>query len=514
MSGNLFPETLLNASLISPFFETATAITASRQADGYDIALQQNELELSAFLDNSFNPQSANIMGDFVYTLENLGLEANLNNANLSWQSETGFSGDAELQANWQDSAQGSFTLIGNNKLTANGTALWQGTPITDASITLSSRPWEDQNISGRLQIANDVGNFVGSIPAELLQVQSVLELSGTYLKPQIAGDLSTLGAVESSGLVNASLEGATINLNGEGVAINASASQENWSANVNLDGWQTDLNEYDVSLPFFTPEGSSLTLSGILNASQTWGDSLRADAQNLNIQSANSLVQGDVSLLLDDTSPQVNANLSLDVAAADVDINQTPLQGRVSGDVQINYTLNQPILDLTANGTLKAERLGLADNDALLSGDIRVQGNLRNPELELALIGEGSASGSLTGNLFPQQQLYQLESSLQLEPIRTDVTVIIQNGQVNANGTVDVLDYSLAFAESSNDTLRLVGLEQLEGWQLDVNIQEQTAAVIGKLAGVVPQAQGDIALSANLNLEQVNWLTGAPHKC
>ena len=439
-----------------------------RQENGYLLLLEPGDLTLLADLSPSF-------------ALETLRAEGSLEVANtnlvsdLAWRSETGFSGEAQAVF-VQGEANASFTLAGQENLEVLGLVGYSGEEVATLQAALSRAPWSDQSVAGSVNVAAPVNDLSSAYPGEPLALRSDLTLGGTLSQPNLAGPVTLEGALEATGALSASREGATFDLTGEDLGVAAQATPQGWTLSLDADA----LGVQDLLPPLDAPR-----LTAQLRGEGTWGDSPNVRAETLLLETVRSRVAGELSY-----DGALFAPLDLDVNLAELG----NLRGEVKGSLLVGSATSLEGTPLS--GALVVQDAGLAEAPWSLAGALDLGGTLAAPTLETRLEGTGSATGDLTVRLEPGRYA-ALTSTLALGAFGSDLRLRWRLGELAAQGQVAFADYALRLETpgAGQNTVLLSGNDKLANWRGAVSLQE--AQLTGDLASLSPQLGGAVNLAA-----------------
>ncbi len=488
-SGSLWPDTKLQGQAQASDY--LVNLTLAREDQQVLVSALYEQLELQGVLRQDFTVFGASLIGNAAWS-QDLTMALT---SDLAWSAENGYSGRASLsaeQSNWSSQLE----LYGNSSLQVSGevTAL----NSIEASVNAFLPAAFSEALSGSIALTADVASLIPSTDlldlSEGLNIQSELELSGELLKPALTGPAVLTGAFDSSGEINASLQGATLSLNSETLGIYATATADAWQAN--LVSTHLDLSNL-LGL-------DDLRLSSQLNALQTWGEPISLTAPQFNLLSKNSSLTG-TAAFSQDWQGRFNSNIHI----ADFVPNSS---GTINAEVQLSSTEANSTPQISA--ALEFLQLGFVANGeggtASLSGEGIVTGALFEPDISLSLKGEGGASGALLAVLEPARNRYTLTSSLALAGFKSQLDILFNDEKALAQGDLSYGDFRLKASESNDDAvLAFDGLGSLEGWSLGLNLSSRKLSIDGLLSSLDERLSGELIAEAKLrNLETA--LTGS----
>ena len=408
----------------------------------------------------------------------------------LGYQLGDGFTGQTTVTASPVDDLFATLVLAGAGDLNISGDVVFAGETIVNLNLMTGARPWEaGAALAGDINLAVPVGAFAP------VGVSAALTLAGEVTSPQLSGDVRVLepAATLAAGTLQASIDGATLNLSGDGLELRGQATATGF--NTQLDARRFDLSPFIAQL-------QNPTLSGELRAEQTWGDALTA-AADVQVNAERSRV----GVVLEPTASGFEAVANVDVDARDITVSD--LRGRVAGQVRISPAslTNEALTRAPISGELTLRELAQAAADWSLSGTAQVSGTPVNPTALATLNGQGSASGQLNASY--DSRGIRINSNLAVAGAQTDVLVAITPDlQVgDASGRVRFADYVLELEDLSATTLQLTGREALENWRALVDIPAQTVSLSGNLASVAP-AEGMVDVRVDAQADR--WLEGS----
>jgi hypothetical protein len=456
-------------------------LTARTEAGETQVQVNVADTVVTARIADAITVTTAGLLelADFGVLLEN----------GLGYQRGSGFTGQTTVTVTPSDDLLATLVLVGAGDLNVTGEVTFAGENIVNLNVMTGARPWEaGATLAGDIAVDVPVGAFAP------VGVFGTLALAGEVTRPQVSGDVRVLAPAGTLavGTLEASTDGATLNLSGEGLDLRGTATTKGFNA-------QLDARRFDLS-PFVS-QLQNPTLNGQLRAEQTWGDALVADA-DLHVAAERSRV----GVVLVPTARGFDVVADVDVDARDITVSD--VRGRVAGQVQMSPTSlsGEAFTSTPIAGELTLRDVAQAAADWSLSGTARVSGTANNPVASVDLNGQGSASGQLNAS-FDSRGL-RVTSNLAVAGAETDVLVAIApDGQVNdARGRVRFAEYVLALEDTSATTLRLSGQEALENWLALIDIPAQTVSLSGNLATVAP-AEGDVDVRVAAQAD--SWLTG-----
>jgi hypothetical protein len=481
-SGIALPET----DIAGRFDITGVARTGFhvvRRNEGYALNLSQETFAIDATFTQGFEPLTVVSRGK---TQLRLGIPLSYE-GNLAWQAGLGFSGTGKLNTTLSQ-LDVVADLTGSGTLGVSGNATWNNSPLATLNATLPANLIGA--LSGALTIDASSSVFGAAYTAAATNLKSTLALSGTLQQPALQGSLQLSGGLSASGRLEygvRSTERGRLEVSGNALNILATLTSEGWNVN-------GAANTLDVAS--FIPQFDAPKLSAIVRAEGRTGQPLSVQVQNLALRSAQSSLTGTLSY-----NGVWQGDLQTDIKLQDLEVG-VGVEGRLLGDVRVNGE--------ALSGNLQAIGLKLQNSDAELGGRVIVAGQLSAPAVTASLSGSGDASGEVLLSLEPGGAT-TLSSNLRVGEFFSDLDVLLQDQNVQGEGTLAYRDYQLVFVKAPPaPAFTLVGQEKLLGWQLTTNLSEQRVSVSGDLANVLGNATGLVHLSAAWeNFQGEHWLSG-----
>ena len=483
-------------------------VAALQVEGGYRLELQQNDLTLAADLSPTFSPSTLTLTGDAQLPVgPGVALRSD-----LTWNPQMGFAGEATLAAE-VDAGRLDLAAVGAGGLSVGGNIQVGAEEVGSLLLELSDNPLARPELSGTVSLQGDVGSVVPaftSVSAEPLGFAGELMVGGTLSQPILQGPLSLRGALDAEGSVNASAQGAGLELTGEGLAA---------SASLDAAGWQLEADTDALDLTALLPQLASPKVTARLRGRQAWGEAPTVTAETLLLETPNSRVSGEISYL----SGTFNGRLSTDFDLSDLQLGPQ-LVGTVGGDLSLGTSeTGAPFL----GGVLEASGLSVAGQGAVLGGSLLLSGPVSAPNVTARLRGGGTASGTLFASLTPGS--YTVTSDLVVGELTSDLYATLDTGAdttadttadggadggaaataVSATGQVSFGDYVLTLSESKENSrvVELDGENRLAGWQARLDVVARQLALSGPLATLSPQLAGTLDLTANGAADR--WLSG-----
>ena len=482
------PQAALTGTLFVPAAGEPVALHLSALETGYLASLTQGDLILRGVLSPGFRPQRVRLIG----ALERPALTLQ---SDLVWQEGAGFSGRADATLSRRGAAA-TLTLLGQpsqqGQLQLLSPARYRKVEVATLTATLSAEPWRDRDVSGTLKVAAPAAQLSPVWPGDPLTLAGTLALSGTLTEPQLAGPLELRGALNATGNVRATRQGANLSLAGDGLRGVASLDTEGYRTTLTL----TQLNLSHLGLPT-TPATQPPTLSGALRAAGRWGGAPSAQS-DLRLVSGQSRVE---SRLRYRGGTQLSGAVTLEARLQDF---VPGWQGRVEGPIYLaGADTGSPL-----SSTLTLQGLGPKSADWQLGGRLGLSGSLMNPTLALALRGAGSAAGTLQATVTPRSGELELTTTLALLGAQTDLTLTRTRQRVSAAGTLAYGNFR-AVLKAQNGGVQLRGEGKLAGWQGVYGPAQLSLS--GPLKSLNPQLRGTLALTGAADLATLRGtLTGA----
>lgn len=462
LSGLAFPQTDVSGSLA--FAPLGPVQVRLRREEGYLLDLSQNGLQLSSVWSSLTRLESARLSG--AGALAEFGSAA----GELSWRRWYGFSGtlDLELKPNQQLPLVMQIKALGQGSLELSAQGLFEDMQVANIGLTVAA---DASTVLGRTTVKLDL--------AELYNLGSPLLLSGDIDLSGSLLEVGAIGPVNFSGLFNAEGQLTATNVLREG-SLELSGDID-VLARYHAGGYEVNASTKQLDISSFLPQFRQPLLTGNLHiASSPEGKPLLQSDMTFELE--NSLLAGTLSY---DQGWQ--GNLNVDASLADVSLN-LPLQGILKGDIALNSTLR---------GNLVVSGLNWGQKGSYLDGNIVLAGTLAAPSLQANLTGSGQARGTLVVNIADQS--LRLRSTLAAETFSTDVDLMWQRDNVQGQGSLLVAGYKLSL-EASDSMLKVVGQDQLLGWQLDVNVMQKHLVLRGDLSSLNQALKGQVQLSYQEN--------------
>lgn len=485
LAGPAWPAPLLTGKLGVDSFDPF-ALSFSDTAQGYVLRAAQNGLELAGDLSSSLGLTGFTLTGAGALPL---GPDLRLG-SNLRWQANTGFTGQADLTGRLADNAKVQLVILGDSSLNVNGTVAYREADLVELDLSLAPDLLNNPALSGLIVVEGQLEQVLPAYSGEALGFGATLDLSGNAREPQVSGPLALRGALVAEGELALAGADGRLSLSGDGLDMRAQLSTS---------GWTLDTTATDLDLSALVPQLAAPRLNTTLSAAQSFGGTLRFSARPLELKTANSSLEGFVSY-----TDGLRGQLETDLALEDLQIG-TSLIGHVRGEVAIVPGESGPLI----GGTLEANGLSLAEQDAMLSGNISVNGPLSEPFISANLSGSGGASGDLYAALDLGGSEYNLSSSLKIGPLDTDINITTEASSIRGSGGLAFGDYRLAFTESAPEALRLEGRAKLKTWTLTLNPFDSRAALTGQLSSVLTQLSGKVDLQADWSADASALLSG-----
>ena len=478
LAGPAWPAPLLRGELSVDAFEPF-AVSFSDAAQGYSVRVAQNGLELSGDLNSSFGLAGFALTGEGAIPI---GSALRLD-SDLYWQKGTGFTGQADVSGNVAQDAAVQLVLLGDETLRLGGNVTYREAQVADLDLSLAPDLFNNPALSGLVVVQGDLEEVLPAYSGEALGFGATLDLSGRLSEPQLNGPLVLRGALTAEGELNLLGTEGAVNLQGDGLNTDARFSSSGWNLTAVAD---------DLDLSALVPQLDAARLNTSLEASQTFGSAPQLSAQPFKLRTANSLVEGRVRY-----DNGLRGQLETNFDLQDLNLG-TDLRGTLSGNLSLSPAEAAPIIA----GTLDARELGLADGDALLGGNVAINGPLNEPFISTSLSGTGSASGNLYASLDLAKSSYDVSSSLALGNLSTDLNITTEAQSIKGSGRLAFGDYRLVFVESGPQQLRLEGRSKLETWYLTASPFDKRASLTGDLRSVLDQLSGNVNLQANWEAE------------
>ncbi|MCA9835763.1 MAG: translocation/assembly module TamB domain-containing protein [Trueperaceae bacterium] len=479
--GALYPETQVSGLLKVASY--SLPLNVNKIEPGYRAQLSYNDLNLVARFSPSFAFDQAALRGQLDWQE---GLSAQLE-SDLNWTLEDGFEGNAQVTAESQGIAA-TATLTGTGPLNLLGDINFQDKLRGQLTASIPKNPLNE--LSGQLALNGNILDFVPASlasrfePSETAPVVTNLILSGKLNTPELKGELELSGLFDATGTLSASLQGANLQLDGDHLQ---------GTGNLDRQGWNLELSVQQQNLASLNLV-SDLKVSTQLVATQTWGEHLNLALTELELQSNNSRLSGEITLN-GGWQGQLSADLSLD------DLESFNLTGHIGGDIYISEDGSS---DPQLSANLTFEQLGLQGNNAFLSGTGIATGSLYSPSLTLRLEGSGSARGQLLALLEPRTGRYNLSSNLELAGFQSDLDILAEKDRWQASGGLHYGNFGFVVSDETPDSLlELSGRGKLSNWQTSINLAEKRLILDGNLASLSSQTAGLFQLRAD-------WSTSA----
>ena len=491
VAGTAWPDTNLTGILDLGLKPEPARVSIIKSGNLYKAFVKQGALLASAYLESGTLSQLG-LEGETILPLSQLGVDTSTQTSlavtsDLAWTPEEGYQGGAELglEPSSEGSARAQLTLSGNGGLTVTGEGSVQGSVLKlDATLGPSL---QNPALGGSAHLETPLSALAPVWPGEALALTSDVTLAGSARAPTVAGTVRLEGALEAAGTLQGSLEGVNVNLAGPGLNLTASGDAGGWTLT-------TEARSLDVG-PLFPPVSVPL-FSGTFEASQAWGEPLRASLTGLEFWTLRSEVSG--ALHYDEGITGTLAG-HLDVA----DWRGAPLRGVVRGEVALGRAGEA---EKNLAGTVTLENLGLQSAPWGLSGTATLAGSAADPELDVRLSGIGNASGTFSATAAPRSGRVSLRSDLAVADFSSDATVTISPGDHNASGTLAWGDYGLTL-RGDTSAVDFLGTGALAGWAAELDPARGALSLGGTLESFGALA-GRVALS--LDAKGDAWLTGA----
>lgn len=489
----------LTGTLSVPAAGDPIALRLSALETGYLASLTQNDLVLRSVLSPALSPERVRLIG----TLQRPEVKLQ---SDLVWQAGTGFSGRADAilgdAGSGQTQAAATLTLLGQEQLKVQGAVAYREVQVATLAADLSADPRRNRELAGTLSISAPAQQLSPVWPGDPLSLGGALTLSGTLSAPRLEGPLSLQGALSANGSFEATRQGAELSLTGDGLLAAAAVDTEGYRTtltltNLNLGGLAPQLGRaspaqaltQDPSQTSSQTPAQGSTLSGVLRATQSWGDAPTAQLSEIRLEAGRSRLTGQGRLGTGlSGSIGLSGSLELDAYLSDV---APGWQGRVAGPVFVS-----PAAPLS--GTLSLRGVGPKTVDWRLGGNIDLSGDVTNPAFALALRGQGSADGTLQATLEPLAGRLELTSTLGLLGVDTDFTLARTNGSLSAAGTLGYGDFRTVL-ETQGGQVQLRGRGNLTSWRGTVGPEQ--FSLRGPLTSLNPQLTGTLALGGASDL-------------
>ena len=484
LEGRIGRELTLTGTLSSGLLEQAVEVALDRHDSGYAWRLADGSLELSGLLSAALRPTRLSLTGEGSYSRPGLELSSN-----LGWSDEQGYAGAAYLSWSATPDVTVEGTLNGSGELVARGEVRSFGVQPASFELTMSPDLRTDPEVSGLVSLAVGTSALLPGWPGEELTLSGELLLGGSLSDPHMEGRVALTGPLTASGELSGDLSGAMLSFGGPGLAL---------AAAIDRSGYNVDAQLERVDIQGLLPQVESLTASMELRAAQAWGTSPLLELQGIDLRAGASRVTGLVTL-----ADGLTGQLQLAVDLGDLAL-PAPYQGVLEGPVRLHAA---PGEQLQASGSLTAQRVGPAGAGWSLSGNGRIDGAASDPQLDLALTGEGSASGKLQASLAPAQGRYLVKTDLQVAGFRSDASIELADGRAAAQGTFSWGDLIATVETSWDGRLVVAGDGRLVGWRAESDGMAQRIDVTGDLKTLADSAAGSLTLV--LEPFETTWLRG-----
>lgn len=477
LSGRAWPQDALalQGTLEQDLLPEPVQLQVQSLGAGYHLSLTQQALELRAALSPSLDIEH-------LYAGGSLALEQPFPAraaANLRWSAEAGFSGHAELQATPTTDSAIRIEARGQDELLLTSHLDVQGNALATATLRTSRTPWRDARLNGRVRLEADSRQFTSAL-ASSLQLSGELELNGSLRDPQLSGPLQLDGALAASGSLRATLAGASLELLASGLSLQADANAQGWQLTGGADG---------LALDALLPQLTQPRLEAEVRAEQNWGEALEISAEPLRLRAPHSTVSGRVHY-----QGSVQATFEAELDARDVTAAGMALEGQLRGPLTLTRSDSEGALALS--GALELAQLRPAGASAWLSGHAGLEGTLQDPDISVFVTGEGEANGHLAARAQPAHERLELESTLRVGALSSDITLHWAEQRLNAQGELAFADYALSLEAGEPNIVDLLGSGRLQDWRgrLDLGAAELTFA--GPLTRLADALQGNAELS------------------
>jgi hypothetical protein len=488
LSGEALPDTRLQGELITDVVgPVQLSLTRQPEALRFDLALVRDGLTLRATLAEGLEFLSLTGTGALP-----LGAGVTVDSA-LYWSLREGFQGNAAIEAALTEAISLSAQLFGAQTLTLQAQLAWFEAQLGALWLELADEVFATGALAAPVRLW--VTSEALAPPISATELTAELSLLGTLNDPQLSGALALSGGLVATGMLEAALTGASLQLEGDGMRLTGSATQTQW---------QAQLIASELSLAEFVPQLRQPRLRGVLSASQRWGAPLDLTAEAFRLELANSHAQADLRYR-PEQEQGLRGRLAIELDASDLLVEAT---GRLSGQLTIDQPNGAPVV----GGTLQASGLSLAGSGAQLGGSIIVTGELLRPSLTARLSGAGEASGTLLASYRAQDNALVASSDLQIGELMTNFSVAWEAGRLSTDGVLRFADYAFAFVPTVDNTVALQGQAQLADWQVTIDPSEQILRAVGELSSVQPSLAGSLSLRLDVRaLTQPgrDWLTG-----
>ncbi len=460
LTGQAFPHLDISGRLELPALSPIDVHL--QRVNGYQLDLIQEGLKLSSVWLSLTRLESAYLQG--------AGALASFGNVvgDLSWQRETGFTGNANLDIvlpNKQLPLQLQLSLIGQGILELSGKVLTRDLQIATLGLTV---PADASMVTGRIVVDADLAGLYGF--EQPLFLKSDIDVSGTPLHLGLMGPVYVSGALNATGQVTAPdlLREGRLELTGDIMAV----------ANYNSEGYSLKATTQDLDISALLPQLETPILSSTLSITPSEDKKflVQGDGQ---LKLNNSLILGNIYY-----DKMWQGQIDLDANLADIHVAALPLQGVLKGIINVGSSLD---------GNVSVSALNWGEADAYLDGQILVSGSLTSPVLRANLSGSGNASGDLLLNV--ENQIVTLQSNVRSQNFSSDVNIALQPDSVQGQGFINIAGYQFAL-EPSESSLHFVGQEKLLGWQMDIDVAQRAFNASGNLDSLNKNVQGQVQLS------------------
>ena len=482
LAGAAWPNTNLSGSLEWGFLPEPSRVSLVESGDLYKVFLKQDALLASVYVRKGALAQLG-LEGEANLGFEDIGTV--VVTSDLVWTPEGGYQGGAELalepsEPSSPEDTQAQLTLSGDGGLTLAGEARVRGAVM--ALEALLGPSLQNPMVEGDARLEAPLSTLAPTWPGDALTLVGDVTLSGNVRAPVMTGPVRLEGVLTYDGTLQANPEGATVTLTGPGLELSASADAGGWTLT-------TEAKSLDVAP--FVPQVSVPRFSGTLEASQAWGEPLRASLSGLEFWTLRSEVSGALEY-----EGELTGTLAghLDLA----DWGETPLRGVLRGEVALG--------DAGVAGTLRLESLGLQSAPWGLSGTATLGGSPANPELDLRLTGEGSAEGTLVVTLSPGEKRAFVQSDLAVAEVSSSLLLTLAPGAADASGEVAWGDYSFVLS-ALEGAVRFEGAGALAGWTAELDPARGALALDGNLDAFEALAG---AVDVTVDPQGEAWLEGA----